>query len=86
YGVDPATSRVFAGIAPHALDTCSDGLLAESARRAARLGAKVFLHVAQSEAEVASIRRRGHAGALACLRCAGLTGPNVVAAHCIYLD
>ncbi len=86
YGVDPATSRVFAGIAPHALDTCSDGLLAESARRAARLGAKVFLHVAQSEAEVASIRRRGHSGALACLRCAGLTGPDVVAAHCIYLD
>lgn len=86
YGVDPAASRVFAGIAPHALDTCSDALLAECARRALRIGAKVFLHVAQSEAEVASIRRRGHAGALACLRCAGLTGPSVVAAHCIYLD
>ncbi|HXE22285.1 MAG TPA: amidohydrolase family protein [Rhodoferax sp.] len=86
YGVDPAASRVFAGIAPHALDTCSDALLAECARRAGKLGAKVFLHVAQSRAEVTSLRGRGHSGALACLRCAGLTGPGVVAAHCIYLD
>ncbi|QCI66790.1 amidohydrolase family protein [Phreatobacter stygius] len=86
YGVDPMASRISAGIAPHALDTCSDALLAECARRAERHGAKVFLHVAQSAAEVASIRRRGHSGALACLRCAGLTGPDVIAAHCIYLD
>lgn len=86
FGVDPAASRVFAGLAPHALDTCSDALLADCARRAARLGAKVFLHVAQNEAEVSAVRRRGHAGALACLRCAGLTGASVVAAHGIYLD
>jgi 5-methylthioadenosine/S-adenosylhomocysteine deaminase len=46
----------------------------------------VFLHVAQSQPEVAAVRARGHAGALACLRRAGLTGPDVVAAHAIYLD
>ena len=86
YGVDPARSRIVAGIAPHALDTCSDALLAECARRARRIGARVYLHVAQSEAEIAAVRRRGHAGALACLRCTGLTGPDVVAAHAIYLD
>jgi 5-methylthioadenosine/S-adenosylhomocysteine deaminase len=86
YGVDPAASRVFACIAPHALDTCSDALLGECACRARRLGTKVYLHVAQSEAEIAAVRARGHAGALACLRGADLTGPDVVAAHCIYLD
>lgn len=86
YGVDPAASRVFACIAPHALDSCSDELLADCACRARRRGAKVFLHVAQSEAEVAVVRARGHSGALACLRGAGLIGPDVVAAHCIYLD
>jgi 5-methylthioadenosine/S-adenosylhomocysteine deaminase len=86
YGTNPATSRVTAGVAPHALDSCSDALLAESARRARAVGARVFLHVAQSAPEVAAVRARGHAGALACLRAAGLTGPDVVAAHALYLD
>jgi 5-methylthioadenosine/S-adenosylhomocysteine deaminase len=86
YGADPASSRVTAGIAPHALDSCSDALLAECARRARAAGARVFLHVAQSAPEVAAVRARGHAGALECLRRAGLTGPDVVAAHAIYLD
>jgi 5-methylthioadenosine/S-adenosylhomocysteine deaminase len=85
FGVDPAASRVFAGIAPHALDSCSDELLAECARRAEHLGARVFVHVAQSAAEVTAIRDRGHAGALACLEATGLVGGHVVAAHCIYL-
>jgi 5-methylthioadenosine/S-adenosylhomocysteine deaminase len=31
FGTDPARSRVFAGLAPHALDSCSDGLLADCA-------------------------------------------------------
>jgi 5-methylthioadenosine/S-adenosylhomocysteine deaminase len=86
WGADPAASRVTAGIAPHALDSCSDTLLATCARRARAAGARVFLHVAQSAPEVAAVRARGHAGALDCLRRAGLTGPDVVAAHAIYLD
>jgi 5-methylthioadenosine/S-adenosylhomocysteine deaminase len=86
YGTDPTASRVTAGIAPHALDSCSDALLAACARRARQAGARVFLHVAQSAPEVAAVRARGHAGALDCLRRAGLTGPGVVAAHAIYLD
>lgn len=86
YGTDPARSRIVAGIAPHALDTCSDALLRECGERARRAGARVYLHVAQCQAEIDAIRRRGHGGALSCLRCAGLTGPDVVAAHAIYLD
>jgi 5-methylthioadenosine/S-adenosylhomocysteine deaminase len=84
FGVDPR-ARVFAGLAPHALDSCSDALLQECARRAEQLGCRVFLHVAQSEGEVAAVRARGHDGALVCLTAAGLTGPHVVAAHGIYL-
>lgn len=86
YGTDPAASRVTAGIAPHALDSCSDELLADCARRARKAGARVFLHVAQCAPEVAAVRMRGHTGALDCLRRVGLTGPDVVAAHAIYLD
>src|SRR6266851_3611538 len=85
FGTDPRR-RVFAGIAPHALDTCSDELLKECARRADRTGARVFLHVAQNEPEVAAVRRRGHDGALACLVQTGLATPSTVAAHAIYLS
>jgi len=85
FGTDPRR-RVFAGIAPHALDTCSDDLLKECARQADRTGARVFLHVAQNEPEVAIVRRRGHDGALACLVQAGLATSNTVAAHAIYLS
>ena len=85
FGVDPATNRVFAGLAPHATDTCSDALLAECAARARALGCSVFIHVAQSAAEIEAIRERGHSGALACLEKAGLVGPKIVAAHCLYL-
>jgi 5-methylthioadenosine/S-adenosylhomocysteine deaminase len=85
FGTDPRR-RVFAGIAPHALDTCSDDLLKECARQADRTGARVFLHVAQNEPEVAAVRRRGHDGALACLVQTGLATSNTVAAHAIYLS
>jgi 5-methylthioadenosine/S-adenosylhomocysteine deaminase len=85
FGTDPRR-RVFAGIAPHALDTCSDDLLKECARQADRTGARVFLHVAQNEPEVAIVRRRGHDGALACLVATGLATPMTVAAHAIYLS
>jgi 5-methylthioadenosine/S-adenosylhomocysteine deaminase len=85
FGTDPRR-RVFAGIAPHALDTCSDELLKECARRADRTGARVFLHVAQNEPEVAAVRRRGHDGALACLIQTGLATASTVAAHAIYLS
>jgi 5-methylthioadenosine/S-adenosylhomocysteine deaminase len=86
FGLDPAASRVTAGLAPHALDSCSDALLAECGRRAERLGARVFIHVAQSEPEIDAVRRRGHDGVLACLRATGLDVPHVVAAHAIYLS
>ena len=85
FGTDPAR-RVSAGIAPHALDTCSDALLGECARRAERTGARVFIHVAQNEPEVAAVRARGHKGAMACLEATGLATANTVAAHAIYLD
>jgi 5-methylthioadenosine/S-adenosylhomocysteine deaminase len=85
FGTDPRR-RIFAGIAPHALDTCSDELLKECARQAERTGARVFIHVAQNEPEVAAVRRRGHDGALACLVQTGLATSTTVAAHAIYLS
>jgi len=78
--------RVHAGLAPHAPNTCSDELLRKCAREAERLGCRVFLHLAQSETEIAQLRARGYEGALAPLVANGLAAPHVVAAHCIYLS
>jgi 5-methylthioadenosine/S-adenosylhomocysteine deaminase len=86
FGADPARSRITTAIAPHALDSCSDALLAQVARRAEREDARVVLHVAQSAPEVTAVHARGHSGALACLRRAGLATSRTVAAHAIYLD
>ncbi len=80
-----AEHRISVGIAPHAPDTCSDELLRACADRAAQLGCRVFLHLAQSRYEVESLRTRGYAGAVACMEANGLATPSTVAAHCIYL-
>lgn len=85
FGTDPE-ARVFAGYAPHATDTCSDALLGEIVRRARGAHARIFVHVAQSAEEVEIVKSRGHGGALASLERAGMVGPDVVAAHCLYLD
>ncbi len=84
WGTSPV-SRISAGVAPHALDTCSDALLRQCVARAEKHGARLFVHVAQSEIEVTRLKARGYSGALACLKANGLVGPHIVAAHCIYL-
>lgn len=86
FGVDPELSRVWAGIGPHATDTCGPALLRQVAALAELSGARVFIHLAQSEAEVAAARARGDAGCAAYLDAFGLLGPAVVVAHGTYLD
>jgi len=85
FGADPERSRVWVGLGPHATDTCGPALLGEVAVLAQRSGARVFIHLAQSEAEVAAVRARGHAGCAAYLDALGLLGPTVVVAHGTYL-
>jgi 5-methylthioadenosine/S-adenosylhomocysteine deaminase len=86
FGTDPARSRVWTGLAPHATDTCGPDLLRRVRRLAERTGARVFIHLAQSEEEVAAIRARGEAGCAQYLDALGLLGPTTVAAHATYLS
>jgi 5-methylthioadenosine/S-adenosylhomocysteine deaminase len=85
WGVAP-DARIHCGIGPHAPDTCSDDLLRRIRRTAGETGAHVFIHCSQAEAELAALRTRGHAGGVRCLAATDLLGPDVVAAHCIYID
>jgi len=84
WGTSPA-GRIRAGLAPHAPDTCSADLLRRVRDFADSTGARVFIHCAQSEAEVAAMRARGHPGSVHALDAVGLLGPDVVAAHCIHV-
>ncbi len=78
--------RIHCGVGPHAPDTCSDALLRRVRAFANERGARIFIHCAQAEGEIAALRARGHGGAVRCLRACNLLGPDVVAAHCIYID
>lgn len=85
YGVD-GDGLIHVGLGPVGPDTCSTELLRWTREQADRTGALIFIHLAQSRQELAEIRRRGHDGAARYLDAIGLLGPDVVAAHCIYLD
>jgi 5-methylthioadenosine/S-adenosylhomocysteine deaminase len=86
FGTDPARSRITAGLGPHATDTCGPELLRRVRALADRTAARVFIHLAQSEEEVAAVRARGYSGCPAYLDELGLVGPDVVVAHATYLD
>ena len=85
YGVD-GEGLIHVGLGPVGPDTCSTELLRWTRQQADRYGALIFIHLAQSRQELAEIRRRGYDGAARYLEAIGLLGPDVVAAHCLYLD
>ena len=76
---------MWAGLAPHATDSCGPDLLRRVRRLADRTGARVFIHLAQSEEEVATVVARGAAGCASYLDALGLLAPDVVVAHATYL-
>lgn len=78
--------RVSSGLAPIGLDTSSTELLQATRQIAERLDARIYIHVAQSREELEVAAERGHRGSVRYLHSIGLLGPNVVAAHCIYID
>jgi 5-methylthioadenosine/S-adenosylhomocysteine deaminase len=85
WGTDRA-ARIHCGIGPHAPNTCSDDLLRRSRALANETGARLFLHCAQSPAEVEAVRGRGYSGSVHCLAGNGVLGQDAVLAHCIYID
>jgi cytosine/adenosine deaminase-related metal-dependent hydrolase len=76
--------RIRLAMSPHATDTCGPDLLRAAVRRARELGAPITTHLAQSKAEVATIRARyGDRTPAEYLDWLGVLGPDLLAAHCI---
>lgn len=86
YGTDPSKSRVTVAIGPHATDSCGADLLRQVRALADRTGARVVIHLAQSETEVAAVRRREGVDCATYLDRFGLLRPDVVVAHGTYLS
>lgn len=74
------------GIGPVGPDTCSTELLHWARAQADQYEALIFIHLAQSRQELTEVARRGYRGAARYLDAIGVLGPDVVAAHCMYLD
>ena len=79
-----AEGRIGLAMSPHATDTCGPELLRACAARARELGVPITTHLAQSDAEVATIGAR-HSGKTPAeyLDGLGLLAPDLLAAHCI---
>ena len=83
-GMDAATAGLACAMSPHATDTCGPDPLRACAARARELDIPITTHLAQSQAEVATIGSR-HGGRTPAeyLDWLGLLAPDLMAAHCI---
>ena len=76
--------RIGLAMSPHATDTCGPDLLRACAARARELDVPITTHLAQSQAEVATIGARyGGRSPAEYLDWLGLLAPDLLAAHCI---
>ncbi|MDX9952635.1 MAG: amidohydrolase [Anaerolineae bacterium] len=73
-------------LAPHATDTVDREWLLQLRDVASAEGVGLHLHVAQSHRELNTIQQHFGSGCVTYLHDIGFLGPDVLAAHCIYID
>jgi 5-methylthioadenosine/S-adenosylhomocysteine deaminase len=77
---------IHAAVAPHSVYTCSEQTLRDAAALARRYHAPIVIHVSETKKEVDDSRAAHNMSPVAWLDHLGVLGPDVVAAHCIWLD
>jgi 5-methylthioadenosine/S-adenosylhomocysteine deaminase len=73
-------------VAPHAIYTCSEELLKQSAALAREFHAPILTHFTEAYSEVETSRREHGLSPVEYLARIGLLGPDVLGAHCVWLD
>jgi len=73
-------------VAAHSVYTCSADTLKRSAALARRFGAPLLIHVLETKRERDEILEKHHMSSVAWLDSLGFLGPDVLAAHCVWLD
>ena len=77
---------IHAAAAPHSIYTCSRKTLQDSAALARKYHAPILIHVAEMKKEWDDSEKANGMPPVQYLEKIGILGPDIVAAHCIYID
>lgn len=80
-----AGGRVTVQLGPHTLYTCSLDLLAKVRQKASDLNVGIHIHLAESKENVSQTKQKHGLAEVGLLEKIGFLGPDILAAHCIYL-
>jgi 5-methylthioadenosine/S-adenosylhomocysteine deaminase len=81
-----AEGRIEYAFAPRFVVSCSEGLLIRLQDMAQHMGLKVHTHASENQQEIALVEAERGMRNIAYLQKLGLTGENLILAHCIWLD
>src|SRR5882724_8480980 len=77
---------IHAAVAPHSIYTCSKKTLQDAAELARKYHAPILIHVAEMKKELDDSLKKIGMSPVQYLEKIGVLGPDVVAAHCIFVD
>ena len=77
---------IHAAVAPHSIYTCSQQTLQEASALARKYHAPILIHMAEMKKEWEDSEKQNGASPVQYLVRIGVLGPDVVAAHCIFVD
>jgi 5-methylthioadenosine/S-adenosylhomocysteine deaminase len=77
---------IHAAAAPHSIYTCSQRTLQDSAALARKYHAPILIHVGETKKELNDSREKNGTTPVQYLDKLGILGPDLVAAHCIFVD
>ena len=81
-----AEGRLGHAFCPRFVLSCSEGLLRECVAEARRLGSRIHTHASENQDELATVRKLRGEDNVTYLHSAGMTGPDVGLAHCVWLS
>ena len=77
---------IHAAVAPHSIYTCSQKTLQDAAALARKYHAPILIHTAEMKKEWEDSQKQNGMSPVKYLDKIGLLGPDVVSAHCIFVD
>jgi 5-methylthioadenosine/S-adenosylhomocysteine deaminase len=77
---------IHAAVAPHSIYTCSPSTLQDSAALARKYKAPILIHIAETKKELNDSREKNGTTPVQYLDKLGILGPDVLAAHCVWVD
>jgi 5-methylthioadenosine/S-adenosylhomocysteine deaminase len=77
---------IHAAVAPHSIYTCSQKTLQDSAALARKYHAPILIHTAEMKKEWEDSQKQNGMSPVQYLDKIGLLGPDLVSAHCIFVD